>query len=248
MTETAPEAQPAPEPGCGPAILDAASILLVDNVASVPRVLMGLRQASNVFLPGKWVFPGGRLEAADAEARCAGDLDPGDAYALLQRVLPSPPQQALARALAHAAVRELFEETGHALAHQDGSGEPHAPAGSVSQPWGRHGLTPCITPLRFIARAITPPGRTRRYDTRFFIARRAEVIEHAATADGEFADLNWFTIEQAQGLDLPDITRRILTDLDMLLKSAQNPHAVPFYYEQDGTYRRDLIARSAEPA
>lgn len=248
MTETAPEAQPAPEAGSGPKILDAASILLVDSVASVPRVLMGLRQASNVFLPGKWVFPGGRLEAADAGARCAGDLDPGDAHALVQRVLPSTPQKALARALAYAAVRELFEETGHALAQRDGSGELHAPEGRFSHPWVRHGLTPCIAPLRFIARAITPPGRTRRYDTRFFIARRAEVIEHAGTADGEFADLNWFTIEQAQSLDLPNITRRILTDLDVLLKRGQNPHAVPFYYEQDGTDRRDLIARSAAPA
>lgn len=248
MTKTAPEAQAAPQPGVGPAIFDAASILLVDDAAHDPRVLMGLRQASNVFLPNKWVFPGGRLEAADATAPCSGELDAGDAHALLQNLLPATPAQALAKALSHAAVRELFEETGHALASPLGSDDTSQSAGALSEDWRAMGLMPCISPLRFIARAITPPGRTRRYDTRFFIARRADVVEHAGAADGEFADLNWFSIEEAQALDLPNITRRILADLETRLKSPKKPHDVPFYYEQDGIYRRDLIARSVAPA
>lgn len=242
MTETAPEMTA----GTGPAILDAASILLVDTAGGAPRVLMGLRQASNVFLPGKWVFPGGRLEASDATAPSDGDLHPGDAHALLQDLLPSTPAQSLARALANAAVRELFEETGHALAvRRTGSASPEGLAGTG---WHALGLTPCISSLGFIARAITPPGRPRRYDTRFFTAQREQVIENAAAADGEFADLNWFSIPQAQALDLPNITRRILADLDELLKSEEKPASVPFYYERAGTYRRDLIARWAAPA
>lgn len=248
MTKTAHEAQPAPQPGAGLAILDAASILLVDHAASEPRVLMGLRQATNVFLPNKWVFPGGRLEAADATAPCSGELAAGDAHALLQNLLPTTSAHALAKALAHAAVRELFEETGHALASLPGSGDTSQSAGALSEGWRALGLMPCISSLCFMARAITPPGRPRRYDTRFFTARREQVIENAAAADGEFADLNWFSIPQAQALDLPHITRRILADLDELLKSEEKPASVPFYYEQDGTYRRDLIARLAAPA
>lgn len=242
MTETAPEITA----GTGPAILDAASILLVDTSGGASRVLMGLRQASNVFLPGKWVFPGGRLEASDATAPSTGDLDPGDAHALLQDLLPSTPPQSLGRALANAAVRELLEETGHALAVR--ATESASPEGWTGTGWHALGLTPCISSLCFIARAITPPGRPRRYDTRFFIAKREQVIENAATADGEFADLNWFSIPQAQALDLPNITRQILADLDELLRSEEKPASVPFYYERAGTYRRDLIARSAATA
>lgn len=247
MPESAPEAQHETQHGSEPAILDAASILLVEKNA-VPRVLMGLRQASNVFLPNKWVFPGGRLEPGDATAASAGDLDPGDAHALLHDLVASTPAGSIAKALAHAAVRELFEETGHAIALRQTE-----PASGAAQEglWGRWhalGLMPSIAPLRFMARAITPPGRTRRYDTRFFIARREDTIENAGLADGEFADLAWFTITQAQALDLPVITRRILADLEHLLKNKEEPGGVPFYYDHAGTYRRDLIARCAAPA
>ena len=247
MTESAPEAGPETQHGTGPAILDAASILLVDETGAAPRVLMGLRQASNVFLPGKWVFPGGRLEPGDAMASSIGKLHPGDEHALVQDLLPTTPAQSVAKALAHAAVRELFEETGHALGVRSTGASTDGPVNGW-ETWHAVGLMPCISSLRFIARAITPPGRPRRYDTRFFVARRQETIENAGTADGEFADLNWFSIEQAQALDLPNITRRILADLDDLLKSRDESAFVPFYYERTGSYRRDLIARSCGPA
>ena len=244
MTEHAPELHADTEP----AILDAASVLLVDAANGAPRVLMGLRQASNVFLPNKWVFPGGRLEAGDSDAPCAGTLDPGDEYALRQRLLPARDAQSLPQALAYAAVRELLEETGHALALRHHGMPPREPLDEAGWTAWRCQLQLWIEPLTLIARAITPPGRPRRYDTRFFIARRQDAIENAATADGEFADLAWFTIAQAQALDLPIITRRILADLEDLLKSQEEPGAVPFYYEHAGTYRRDLIARYPAPA
>lgn len=228
-------------------ILDAASILLVDTAAREPRLLMGLRQATNVFLPNKWVFPGGRLETGDAHVPVTGNLDSGDAHALYERLLPTTPRLNLPKALALAAVRELFEETGHAIATSGGSRVP--PGDGVWTHFNRLGLSPSIAPLRFFARAVTPPGRTRRYDTRFFLARRSDVIEGAAPADDEFADLNWFTIAEARALDLPNITRRILTDLESLLGSAPvEPGPVPFYYEEAGAYRRDLIARAPAPA
>lgn len=228
-------------------ILDAASILLVDTAEPEARLLMGLRQPSNVFLPNKWVFPGGRLEAGDADFAVTGDLEPGDAYALGERLLPAAFRRNLPKALALAAVRELFEETGHAIATARAT-----QAMACEGVWAHFnalGLSPSIAPLRFIARAITPPGRTRRYDTRFFIANRSGVIENAAPADEEFADLNWFTIDEARTLDLPSITRRILADLEsLLLLGPVAPGPVPFYYEEAGIYRRDLIARTPAPA
>jgi 8-oxo-dGTP pyrophosphatase MutT (NUDIX family) len=44
---------------------DAATLILVDRVADVPRVLLGKRHERHKFMPGKFVFPGGRVDPAD---------------------------------------------------------------------------------------------------------------------------------------------------------------------------------------
>ncbi|MEQ1718587.1 MAG: NUDIX hydrolase [Hyphomicrobium sp.] len=234
-----------------PRILDAASILLLDQTGSQPRLLMGLRRADNVFLPNKWVFPGGRLEHDDSAMRPSSPIDAADEAALLHGLAHDPVSgPAFAAALALAAVRELFEETGHALAVREGEGDD---LDGVWPAFRALRLRPALAPLRLLARAVTPPGRPRRYDTRFFLAPRQAVLENAASADGEFTDLNWFTFGEAQALDLPNITRRILTDLELGLSpsggSAGGPAGgpgfgpVPFYYQEGEHFRRDLIPR-----
>lgn len=229
-----------------PRILDAASVLLIDRQHGVARLLMGLRQPDNVFLPNKWVFPGGRLEQSDFEVTPATPLADADAAALLNGIA-APAPQSLAQALAVAAVRELFEETGHALALEAGMGA--FPQGTACPALGPLGLRPHLAPLTLMARAITPPGRPRRYDTRFFVAERTAVIEGAGLGDGEFSKLGWFTIGEAQALDLPNITRRILADLETALAGTQGPlnaaltAPVPFYYQDGDAFRRDLIPR-----
>lgn len=231
-------------------IRDAASILLVDRSTPSPRLLMGLRRADNVFLPNKWVFPGGRLEAEDRCIATASPLHPADKAALLS-ALAVPADAAFAGALALAAVRELFEETGHAMGVRDASCGMPRPAAEdrVWRAFHALGLRPALAPLRFIARAITPPGRSRRYDTRFFIAERASVIEGAAAGDGEFTDLGWFTFEDARRLDLPNITRRVLADLETVLAQpgALSLGPVPYYYQEGESFRRDLIGRGFDP-
>ncbi|MGE0052896.1 MAG: NUDIX domain-containing protein [Hyphomicrobium sp.] len=224
----------------GVAIRDAASILLIDRGSSSPRLLMGRRRADNVFLPNKWVFPGGRLEEDDGSIATASDLDPHDEAALLS-ALHMPASSAFARALALAAVRELFEETGHAMA------VPRAASyeSGVWHAFDALGLVPTLAPLRLIARAITPPGRPRRYDTRFFIAMRDSVVENAGPGDGEFTDLGWFTFEDARALDLPNITRRVLADLEGVLArpGLLSLGPVPYYYQQGDRFCRELISR-----
>lgn len=224
-----------------PPILDAASILLVDGGASNARLLMGLRRPDNVFLPNKWVFPGGRLEASDRDVVPASEVDAADAVAL-SFGLQQADRDDTARALALAAVRELYEETGHALARSASD------ADDLEALWPEFRalrLRPNLAALSFIARAITPPGRPRRYDTRFFVARRQEVIEDAGPADGEFSDFNWFTLAEARALDLPNITRRVLDDLEGVLADAGRGRyaPVPFYFQADEAFRRDLIPR-----
>src|SRR4051794_8513753 len=45
--------------------VDAATLILIDRTGPVPKVLVGKRHDKVVFMPGKFVFPGGRVEALD---------------------------------------------------------------------------------------------------------------------------------------------------------------------------------------
>ena len=93
---------------------DAATLILVERPErGAARVLMGRRHAAHRFMPGKFVFPGGRVEPEDRRMAAVGALDPAVKEKLNVRVRrPSP---GFARALALAAIRETFEETGLAI-------------------------------------------------------------------------------------------------------------------------------------
>jgi 8-oxo-dGTP pyrophosphatase MutT (NUDIX family) len=138
---------------------DAATLLVIRRDGPVPRVLMGRRVRGHAFMPDKWVFPGGRIHPSDYRVKAASDLAP-DAAAALARTCTS----ARARALAATAIRETFEETG-LIVGRAGRG------GTRSTEWREFlgtGHLPDLAPLAFVARAITPPARTRRFDARFF--------------------------------------------------------------------------------
>ena len=121
------------------------------------------------------------------------------------------PSQARARALALAAVRETFEEAGLLI------GRPRAaPLLTKAPGWQAFyaaGFAPALAQLTFFARAITPPGRPRRYDTRFFCVAGRSDRAQVGVADGELSDLEWHSIAQARTLELPNITRVVLEDL-----------------------------------
>ena len=204
---------------------DAATLILIDSRADGPRILMGRRHASHAFLPGKYVFPGGRREAADARMAHVGELPPVCAEKLALRCRGGAGR---ARALALAAIRETFEETGFIL------GRPGRAPGRVPDLWGPFAATghlPDLAPLTFIGRAITPPGRPRRFDARFFlcpagaIANPGEPIRH----DGnELLETAWLTLPEALALDLPHVTRQMLTRLDSARFGPKSGDPVPF--------------------
>lgn len=182
---------------------DAATLILFRGGSS-PEVLMGRRAKGHIFMASKWVFPGGRLERADFTAGSANE-PAAETMARLQREVPA----ARARALALAAVRETFEETGLMLA------EP-APVASVAGPWREFrevGALPDLTALTYVGRAITPPGRTRRFDARFFMADAEALLMPEPTAgSGELDEIAWLPLEEARALPLPSITRMILSE------------------------------------
>src|SRR5690606_13151979 len=114
---------------------DAATLILVDRTGATPRVLMGKRHAGHVFMPGKYVFPGGRVDSTDHTIPVATPLAPVVEEKLLRDTTKMGP--ARARALAVAALREICEETGICIGKPDtgaaaldhGPWKPYAQAG-----------------------------------------------------------------------------------------------------------------------
>lgn len=237
MTDARPGAVP-------PKVLrprDAATLIIVDTATGEPRVLLGRRRADLAFMPGRYVFPGGRVDRADRHVAVAHDLEPGNLRNLMV-AMKGTRSPARARALALAAVRETFEEAGLLIGVPAQAG-PRSKA-QVWQQFFSQGYRPALTPLTFFARAITPPGRPRRYDTRFFCAAAEAIVHRVATADGELSDLEWHSIEQARALELPNITRVVLEDLSERIAAGALHKCdvpVPFYHRRNGTFHRDLI-------
>lgn len=205
---------------------DAATLILTRKGRAGPEVLMGRRAPGHVFMASKWVFPGGRVERTDASAAFATDLSPADAGRLAREVTPRR-----ARALALAAVRETFEETGLLLAAP-------APPVSVAGGWREFravGALPDLAALSYVARAITPPGRTRRFDARFFMADAAALLHPEPTAgSGELDEIAWLPLDDARAQDLPAITRFVLGEIAERLDRPDRP--LPFVHMVRGRH------------
>ena len=146
---------------------DAATLVLARGRGRDAEVLLGRREPRDRFMPDVYVFPGGRVDPSDATQPAASELRPSVA-ARLARSTASPGR---ARALAVAAVRETFEETGLVLGHRDGGG-----------------IRPALAALDFVARAITPADNPIRYHARFFLAD-GEALEGELRSNGELLDL-----------------------------------------------------------
>src|SRR5271165_3055520 len=65
---------------------DSATLILIDRSETVPKVLLGKRHLRHRFMPGKFVFPGGRIEKSDRHMAVAGTLPARQLERLMQRV------------------------------------------------------------------------------------------------------------------------------------------------------------------
>jgi 8-oxo-dGTP pyrophosphatase MutT (NUDIX family) len=172
----------------------------------------------------------------------AGALDPHVEEKLNARVRRPSPN--FARALALAAIRETFEETGLAIGVQD-RGAPNNPPPGAWTRFAATGVHPALDAIDFLARAITPPGRVRRFDARFlitdarFIAGR---IEGAVHSEAELVELVWTPLDEARNLDLPAITQAALADLKQALEDGLDKRRPrPFYREIRGKRLREQL-------
>jgi 8-oxo-dGTP pyrophosphatase MutT (NUDIX family) len=220
---------------------DAATLILVDRSGSVPKVLLGKRHARHKFMPGRYVFPGGRVDLGDLHMPVARPLDPQAQVQLMKRT--QRPSAARAQAFALAAIRETFEETGLLLGVR--RDEPvNVPEG----PWtafAAAGFLPDLSELHFIGRAITPPGRNRRFDARFFTADASAVahrIEGVTGPDAELTELIWMPLGDAQGLDMPAVTSVMLEELgERIADGFGHDLPVPLYQHPRGRFMRELL-------
>ncbi|PBC05055.1 NUDIX domain-containing protein [Mesorhizobium sp. WSM3860] len=219
---------------------DAATLILLDRSGSDVVVLMGRRHAGHAFMPGKFVFPGGRTDPADSRVPVAAPLHREEEARLVSG--PGRASAARARAIAMSAIRETYEEAGLLIGRKG----PFATAKRDWQGFVEHGVAPSLDALRFIARAITPPNRVRRFDTRFFSAWREDVA--VELPDGgptnELEELVWLPLGDARKADIPDITRMILEELEKRL--AHDPllrpgGAVPFFRLIRNRFVREVL-------
>ena len=219
---------------------DAATLILLDRRGAEFLVLMGRRHARHAFMPGKFVFPGGRTDPADSRIPVATALHPEEQARLAAGVGRTSP--ARARAIALSAIRETYEEAG-LLIGQKGA---FATTRRDWQGFAEHGVRPSLEALRFIARAITPPNRVRRFDTRFFSAWREDVA--VELPDGgptnELEELVWLPLAKAREADVPDITRAILGELEKRLVDdplLRPGGSVPFYRLVGNRFVREIL-------
>ena len=207
------------------AIRDAATIIVLRDAATPrPRVLMGQRGKNAAFMPSKFVFPGGAVDDVD-------DLIP----------LARPPSEAHARKLATlsnrsassliaAATRELWEETGQLLGARSGAMSQPPPSG-----WRGYlatGHLPDGAALDFIFRAVTPPGRPRRFDARFFLADASALVgdpDDFSGAEDELSHLHWAPLDEVRSYDMPFITEVVLAELSARIQGRAQDDTVPFF-------------------
>ncbi len=171
---------------------DAAAVILLphDTDPTNPEVFWVKRSTKLVFLGGFYAFPGGQVEANDADAlveNCAGDRE--------------------RQAMISCAAREMFEETGVLLARraetltigQRRSLLDDLESGRTSWPelLRHYGLHLDANDFTFAGRWVTPPFAPRRFDTWFFLVRCPAKQEPRVDGDGELECGEWISAREA---------------------------------------------------
>ena len=220
----------------------AATMILINGEPGNFKILMGQRNKALKFMPGALVFPGGAVDRGDGGVATVDQLDPRTAQRIFNN-LPGAPTSRAARALALACSREMAEETGLLL----GQKSDQSPAHKDWHFFKDRSMAPAISTFRLLARAITPPGAPRRFDTWFFTAPASAIGYTPAGGyfpSGELENLRWLSPQQAIGANTLEITRVILVELINRLKVDPDlePHyPAPHYYFVKNRFNRDIM-------
>ncbi len=208
------------------AIRNAATVILYRNPER-PEVLMGQRGSKAAFMPDKFVFPGGAVDTGDGDVRLVGRPD-----ATCLRLLAMEADAARVPALLAGAIREVWEETGLILGRRADWVAPNPDWAGFAEA----GFAPSAEGLSYVFRAITPPGRPRRFDARFFLVSAKAVQgdpEDFTHACDELRHLQWIPLSRVREFDLPFITEVVLAELAPLIARGGIPQTVPFVRNDD---------------
>lgn len=239
---------------------DAATVIVLREPF---EVFMVRRHAKSGFMAGAYVFPGGRLDDADCDAALHAHAL-GRTPAQCAEVLHED-DVAVSTGLFFAAIRETFEEAGvllaeGSLAHEERD-RLHGHEVTLVQLAKREGLRFHLDLLVPQARWITPTVESRRYDTRFFLARASRDV--AASHDThETTDSAWMTPQQALDreaageISLPPPTLRTLQwlveqggiDKAFTAAAARKPPIVqPVFHTEGGVFTLALPGDPLHP-
>ena len=139
--------------------VDAATLILVDRSGAIPKVLVGKRHDKVVFMPGKFVFPGGRVDASPTTAFPSRHRF---TQALETNLLKgSPEDHAVAGTLARSCRDPRGLRGNRALSRTQEQWRDARRSKAAWKPFSDAGLLPDPSSLLLIARAITPPGRVQ---------------------------------------------------------------------------------------
>ncbi len=157
----------------------AATVLLLRDSPAGLQVLMTRRSATARFVPGAYVFPGGAIDAADAQAHALSTRRPGQSDAALTQAV--------------AALRESFEEVGILLArHANGRWISADEVATLDRqaPFNaqlaHRGLTLAGADVYLLAHWITDRDVPRRFDVPFLVARVPDRQEPVADNTEQF--------------------------------------------------------------
>ena len=204
-------------------IRDAATIIVVRNKNNDPSVLMGQRGINAAFMPSKFVFPGGAVDEQDLSIDIKNSINEVCKKRLLKENNNVP-----GNALVAAAIRELFEETGQII----GIEQHWSEAPSNWKDFAKTGYLPDASHMSFVFRAITPPGRPRRFDARFFLIQAEKLqtdLDDFSMASDELSHLQWIPLTETKNFDLPFITKVVLAEVTGNLANNGSPSRVPFF-------------------
>ena len=205
-------------------IRDAATVILLREKKDSTYVLMGQRGNKAVFMPSKYVFPGGAVDEDDTNVELFKSIDKKGVD-----LLHKYSEKKIARELCVAAIRELWEEAGLRLCVKVDTVK------KISSGWEdfcKDCYSPDASNLEYVFRAITPPGRPRRFDARFFICRAENVygnLDDFSSASTELSHLHWIDINEVKSLNLPFITEVVLNEVKEIIKEGPNKKGIPFF-------------------
>lgn len=193
---------------------DAASLIILRGSGPDAEILMGRRAPRHKFMPHMYVFPGGRLDAADMTAPVRSGLDKRPRDYLNLQVGAEKGQ-----GLGVAAARETWEETGLIF-------------GDVQQ----QDFTAELSGIDYLARAITPPDSPIRFHARFFVVEAERALGGADApigGSGELLDLAWRPLQECLMLPVADVTEFMLEEV-LRRQRGTAIEAVPLFSYKNG--------------